>query len=89
MKRLLRECDLTLSEAISADYDIEETRQHSREILRSPPTANINNIFKSKLNKSSHDIRNQSTRVFKKSLTFVIVHIPEANAQLIEKFVMQ
>ena len=89
MKRLLRECDLTLSKAISAGHTVEETRQHSREILRSPPTAHINNIFKNKLNKSSHDIRNQSTRAFKKSLTFWIVHIPGANAQLIEKFVMQ
>ena len=40
---LLRECDLTLSKAIT-----EETRQHAREVLRSQSFADIDKIFKKK-----------------------------------------
>lgn len=39
-ERSLQECDLTLTEAISAGYAAEETRKHTRKILRSQPTAN-------------------------------------------------
>ena len=39
-KGLLRECDLTLSKAISAGHAAEETHMHAHEILRSPPTDN-------------------------------------------------
>ena len=63
-------------------------RKHAREILRSQPTADIDKIFKKKLNKSSNNTRNQNTRDFIKRVTFVIVHIPETNVQLMEKFVM-
>ena len=87
-ERLLRECDLTLSKAISACHAAEKTRKHTREILRYQPTANIDKIFKKKLNKFSHNTRNQNTRDFIKSVNFTIVHILEPNAQLTEKFVM-
>ena len=87
-ERLLRECDFTLSKAISVDHAAEEMRKHAREILRSQPTVDIDKIFKKKLNKSSNNTRNQNTRDFIKRVTFVIVHIPEANVQLMEKFVM-
>ena len=63
-ERLLRECDLTLSKAISAGHAAEETSKHVREILRSQPTAVIDKIFKKKLNKSSHNTRYQNTRDF-------------------------
>ena len=63
-ERLLRECDLTLSKAISAGHAAEETRKHAHKILRSQPTADIDKIFKKKLNKSSHNTRNQSSRDF-------------------------
>ena len=45
-ERLLRECDLTLSKAISAGHAAEETLKHTRDILWSQPTADIDNIFK-------------------------------------------
>ena len=45
-ERLLRECDLTLSKAISAGHAAEETLKHIRDILWSQPTADIDNIFK-------------------------------------------
>ena len=51
-ERLLQECHLTLSKAISAAYAAEETCKHAHEILRSQPTTNINKIFKKKLNNS-------------------------------------
>ena len=60
----------------------------AREISRPQPTADIDKIFKKKLNKSSNNTRNQNTRDFIKRVTFVIVHIPETNVQLMEKFVM-
>ena len=56
-KRLFREFDLTHSKAISAGHAAEETRKHVREILTSQPTADIDNICKKKLNKSSHTAR--------------------------------
>ena len=40
-ERLPRECDLTLSKAISAGHVAEETRKHAREILRSQPSTLI------------------------------------------------
>ena len=52
-ERLLREYDFTLSKAISAGNTAEETRKHAHKILKSQPTANIDQIFKSKLTKSS------------------------------------
>ena len=73
---LLRECDLTLSKAIGTGYTVEET------------AADIDKIFKKRLNKSYHNTRNQNTRDFIKNGNFAIVHISEANAQLIEKFPM-
>ena len=69
-ERLLRECDLTLSKAISAGHAAEETRKHAREILRSQPSADIDKIFKKKLNKSNHNTRNQNTRDFIKKCKF-------------------
>ena len=45
-ERLLWECDLTLSKAISAGHAAEETLKHIRDILWSQPTADIDNIFK-------------------------------------------
>ena len=63
-ERLLRECDLTLSKAISAGHAAEETRKHAHKFLRSQPTADIDKIFKKKLNKSSHNTRNQNSRDF-------------------------
>ena len=65
-ERLLGECDLTLSKAISAGHAAEETRKHTREILRSQPSADIDKIFKKKLNKSNHNTHNQNTRLYKK-----------------------
>ena len=63
-ERLLRECDLTLSKAISTGHAAEEIRKHAREILRSQPATDIDKIFKRKLNKSSHNTHNQNTRDF-------------------------
>ena len=60
-ERLLRECDVTLSKAISANHAAEATRKYAREILRSQPSADIDKIFKKKLNKSNHNTRNQNT----------------------------
>ena len=68
-ERLLRECDLTLSKAISAGHAAEETRKHAREILRSQPSADIDKIFKKKLNKSNHNTRNQNKRDLVPKLT--------------------
>ena len=62
-------------------------RKHAREILISHPTTNIDKIFEKKLNKPSHNIRQKNTKDYIKSVNFAIVHIPEANVQLIEKFV--
>ena len=69
-ERLLRECNLTFSKAISAGHAAEETCNHAREILRSQPTANIYKMFKKKPNKSSHNKRNQNTRDSIKSCKF-------------------
>ena len=69
-ERLLRECDLTLSKAISAGYATEKIRKHAREILRSQPTTDIDKIFKTRLNKSSHNTRSQNTRDFIKKSKF-------------------
>ena len=63
-ERLLRECNLTLSKAISTGHAAEETRKNTREILRTQPTADIDKIFKKKLNMSSHNTRNRNTRDF-------------------------
>ena len=81
-QRLLWECDLTLPKEASVGHAAEETRKHTRDILRSQPTAKTDKIFEKKLNKNTHNNRNQNTR------DFVIVHNPEENAQLMEKFVM-
>ena len=78
-ERLVRECNLTMSKTIRTGHATEETSQHAREILRSQPTVDIDKIFNSKLNKSSHNTRNQNTRDFIKNVNFAIVHIPEAN----------
>ena len=63
--RLRRECDLTLSKAITAGHASEEIRKHAREILRYQPTTDIDKICKKKLNDSSHNTRNQNTKEFK------------------------
>ena len=80
--------DLTLSKAISAGHAAEETREYARKILKSQSAADIDKILKKKLNKSRHNTRNQNSRDFIKSVNLVIVHIPKANVQLMEKFVM-
>ena len=54
-ERFLRECDLTLSKAISGSHAAEETRKHAREILRSQSSDKIDKIFKKKLNKSNRN----------------------------------
>ena len=87
-ERLLRECNLSFSKAISAGHAAEETCNHAHEILRSQPTANIYKMFKKKPNKSSHNTRNQNTRDSIKSCKLGDSHIPEANVQLMEKFIM-
>ena len=69
-ERLFRECDLTLSKAISADHAAEKTPKHAHEILRSQPIADIDKIFKKKLNKCSHNTHNQNTRDFIKKCKF-------------------
>ena len=69
-ERLVRECGLTLSKTIRTGHATEETSQHAREILRSQPTVDIDKIFNSKLNKSSHNTRNQNTRDFIKKCKF-------------------
>ena len=50
----LRECNLTLPNAVSAGHAAEETRKQAREFPRSQPTADIDKIFKNKLNKEYH-----------------------------------
>ena len=67
-ERLLPECDLTLSKAISAGHAAEEIRKHARKILRA--TTDIDKIFRKKPNKSSHNTRNQNTRDFIKKCKF-------------------
>ena len=67
-ERLLPECDLTLSKAISAGHAAEKIRKHARKILRA--TTDIDKIFRKKLNKSSHNTRNQNTRDFIKKCKF-------------------
>ena len=69
-ERVLRECDLPMSKAISAGHAADETRKHAFQILLSQPRADIGKIFKRKLNKSSHNIRNQNTRNFIKKCKF-------------------
>ena len=59
-ERLLREWDPTLSKAIGVGHAAEETHKHAHEILRSQPTVDIYKVFKKKLNKSSHNTRNQN-----------------------------
>ena len=44
-EKILRECDLTLSKAISASHVAEETRKHAREIKRSQHSVDIDKIF--------------------------------------------
>ena len=68
-----------------AGHAAEETRKHAHEILRSQPTADIDKIFKKKLNNSSQNSRNQNTKDFMKKCK--LKHA-EANVQLMEKFVM-
>ena len=80
-ERLLRECDLALSKAISAGHAAEETRKHGREILRSQPTADIDKIFKKKRNKSGHNTHNQSTRDFIKKCEFFDSSHPQDKCQ--------
>ena len=69
-ERLLCECDVTLSKAISPNHAAEATRKYAPEILRSQPSADIDKIFKKKLNKSNHNTRNQNTRGFIKKCKF-------------------
>ena len=69
-ERLLRECDLTLSKAISANHAAEETCKHAHEILRSQPSADVDKIFKKKLNKFNQNTHNQNTRDFIKKCKF-------------------
>ena len=69
-ERFLRECNLTLSKAVSASHAAEETFKHAREILRSQTSDNIDKIFKKKLNKSNRNTRNQNTRDFIKKCKF-------------------
>ena len=85
-ERLLRECDLTLSKAITAGHAAEETRKHAREILRSQPSADIDKIFKKKLNKSNHNTCNQNTRDFIKKCKFCDSSHPLV--VMLSKFVM-
>ena len=44
-------------------------------ILRSEPSADIDKVFKKKLNKSIHNTCNQNARDFIKSVNFAIVYI--------------
>ena len=74
-ERLLRECDLTLSKAISAGHAAEETGK-ILEILRSQPSADIDKLFKKKLNKSNHNTCNQNTRDFIKKCKFCDISHP-------------
>ena len=53
-ERLFWGCDLTLFKAISAGHDAGKTVEHALKIPRSQDTANIDKIFKKKLNKSYH-----------------------------------
>ena len=69
-ERLLRECNLTLIKEASAGHAAGETRKHAREILRSQPTAGIDKIFEKRLNKNTHNTRNQNTRDFIKKTKF-------------------
>ena len=48
----------------------EKTCDHAHEILRSQPTADIDKIFKKKLNNSNHNTRNQNARDFIKKCRF-------------------
>ena len=61
-ERLLWECDLTLSKAISACHAAEETCKHAHKIQRSQPSANTYKILKKKHSKSNHNTYNQNTR---------------------------
>ena len=45
-EKLLRECDFTVSRAISVGYAAEETRKHTHEISRSKPSVDTDKIFK-------------------------------------------
>ena len=57
----LQKCNLTLFKAISPGYFAEETHKHAYEILKSQPTVDIDNIFKTKLDKTRHNTHNQNT----------------------------
>ena len=57
-ERLLWECNLSQSKAVSAGHAAEETCKHVIEILRSQPITYIDKIFQKKLNKSSHNTCN-------------------------------
>ena len=81
LERVLQECDLTLSKAISAGHAAEETRKHAREILRSQPTADIDKIFKKKLSKSSRNTHNHNTRGFIKKCKFCDSSHPRCKCQ--------
>ena len=63
-KRLLRKCELTLPKAISAGHAAEETRKHTREILKSNETIDLHKI--SKHSKSRSQTSAQATEIIKK-----------------------
>ena len=79
-ERLLRECDLTLSKAISGDHAAEETREHAREIFISQTTTDIDKILKRKLIKSSQNTRNQNTRDFIKKCKLCVSSRPRGKS---------
>ena len=69
-ERLLQECDFTLFKAISAGHATEEISKHVHKILKSQPTIDIDKIFIKKVEKSSHNTRNQNTKDFIKNCKF-------------------
>ena len=84
-ERLLRECDLTLSKAISTDHATEETRKHACKILRVQPSVDIDKIFKKKLNKSNHNTPNQNTKEVIKKYKFCNSSHPRGKCPAYEK----
>ena len=87
-ERLLRQCDLTLSKAINEGHADEERLKHARKIVKSQSASDIDKIFKKKLNKSSHNTRNQNTRDFIKKCKFCDSSHLKINVQLMKKFAM-
>ena len=69
-ERLLQECGLTLSKAISAGHAAVKTRKHTCKIIKYQPTVNIDKIFERKLNKPCHNNPNQTRLDFIKKCKF-------------------